>query len=689
METGTSIIRACALLMKLSKTLPIKVINMSYGEHGNWSNSGRTFKLINEIVNKYEIIWVASAGNHGPALCTVGTPPDLSQPTVIGVGAYVSPEMMIAEYSLRQKLPGMPFTWSSCGPTMDGHNGVSICAPGAAITSVSKWTQRHVQLMNGTSMSAPHVAGAVAVLLSGLKQKGILYSPYNVKRALENTAKDLDNSERCSQGYGLLQVEPAFDYLVEYAKCCCRDVRLDVNVNNVGKGILYRVDSIYKYKDFQIFVSPFFLEEATELKTNFNVRLVLQCAGIEFDQVIQYPSYLDLANMQRAFNIRIDPTSLTPGKAYMTTINGFDVTCIEKGPLLRIPITIIKPIELQDPIYQPKVQIENINFAPNTICRQFYKVPELATWALLQFQPNEKIKLERFFIHTMQIQPKLSCKSLESQKFCNIGPLTDNSHAFQVKGGLVLEVTVAKYWASVSNVNLSFSITFNGIKTPADPITMHGGEGIHRLQLRTLRNDEIAPVVTLKNSVQGLRPVEHEITALSERDVIIPERQIYQLILTYNFHVVKATEVTPNCKTLSDMLYESEFESQIWFIFDSNKQLMCVGDSDSGKYSPKLEKGEYVLKLQVRHEKKDLLESYTDLPMFVSQKLSSSISLDVYSSKSQALLHGKKMATANCAPDTQYPIYISGISSEKLVEFNLFLGFVQKKIAKLLLNSTD
>lgn len=169
-----------------------------------------------EVVNKYGVVWVASAGNHGPALCTIGTPPDIVQPTLIGVGAYVSPEMVEAEYAYRQTLPANCYTWTSRDPCIDGGQGVTVCAPGAAIASVPEYTMTKQQLFHGTSMAAPHVAGSVALILSGLLINNIPYSPFSVKRALWNTATNLSTVDQFAQGNGLLNVEAAYEHLIKH-----------------------------------------------------------------------------------------------------------------------------------------------------------------------------------------------------------------------------------------------------------------------------------------------------------------------------------------------------------------------------------------------------------------------------------------------------------------------------------------
>jgi tripeptidyl-peptidase-2 len=47
-------------------------------------SSRRIGELMNEVINKYGVVWVSSAGNSGPALCTVTCPPNISTNSVIG-----------------------------------------------------------------------------------------------------------------------------------------------------------------------------------------------------------------------------------------------------------------------------------------------------------------------------------------------------------------------------------------------------------------------------------------------------------------------------------------------------------------------------------------------------------------------------------------------------------------------------
>lgn len=667
METGTALARAMMRVMQGTENNQVHIINMSYGEHTHFSSSGRLGELMTEVVDKYGVVWVASAGNHGPALCTLSTPPDICTANIIGVGAYVSPEMMQAEYSLRQKLPGMPYTWSSRGPTMDGDKGITVCAPGAAITSVPCFTLRGTQLLNGTSMSAPHVTGAIALLLSGLSARKLQYSPFSVKRALENSALFVDSMDPFAQGYGLLQVEKAFEHLVNYSSTRERDVRFQVSCGlGNNKGIHIRSGIQDSPKEYTVTIEPVFADSDNvdpEKKISFQMSLALACNA----DWVHCPDYLELMNLGRMVSVKVDPTSL-PAGVHNTCIRAYDVSCPDKGPVFRVEITVVRPLTIPKDFPKPHFSMKNVQFQPNTIKRHFILIPDEVTWAILRMQGLQADKFGRFVVHAIQLRPKLCCKTLEFHKMINISSLAEVSLGFQVKGGLVLELVIAKYWANLGDIEVNYSLELHGCRPDNNSITMHHADGIHSLELSSgIQMEEISPNIQIKNSVSILRPSDAKIVAMTSRDVFPPSRHVYQLQLTFNFHLNKQTEIMPNSSLLSDLLYESEFESQLWMLFDSNKQLLYAGDAFANKYSVKLEKGDYTIRQQVRHERRDLLEKLQELPMLLNQKLANPITVDVYGSQSQALIGGKKMTSA-ILPTGKYtlPLYIAPLPSDKL-----------------------
>jgi len=666
METGTALARACSHILR-AEHYKVDLINMSYGEHSHWSNTGRVGDLMAEVINKAGVTWVCSAGNDGPALCTVGTPPDIAVNTVIGVGAYVSPSMMTAMYSTRQKLPGTPFTWSSRGPTIDGDRGVTVCAPGGAITSVPKFALRGTQLMNGTSMASPHVCGALATALSGMRARDLPWSPFSVKRAVENTSTRLADMCQFGQGNGLLNIERVFEHLAANCHNQERDVRFAVGCGPASaKGIHLRGVAANKCHEIAVKVEPLFLDNearSAKDKQEFNLRLGLSCSA----DWVQHPTHLDLMFTTRHFLVQVDPRGLPPG-AHQAFITAHDTKSPGGGKVWEVAVTVVRPDSLT---LQPRPRLQaSHTFQPGSIVRRFLPVPSGASWATFRAANLSKETAGKFILHTVQLLPKSVVKTLEQHKMFSLVEGGEWQFSVPVQGGpgQVVEFCLAKWWANLGTVECEYSITLHGLGPgPRRELSMHGGEGVMRLDLDSeLHAEEAAPEVKLKTCVQVARPSESKVVSLTgTRDNIPPGRQMYELQLSYTFSLPKTADTTLNLSALSEVLYESQLESQLWMLYDGNKRLLGCGDAYPAKWSHKLEKGEYTVRASVRHEKRDLVEKFSETPLLVGSKLSSPAQLEVYTSHAQAQQQGKKMTGVTVQPGRLTPLYIGPLTSDK------------------------
>ncbi|MGH1363809.1 MAG: S8 family serine peptidase [Calditrichia bacterium] len=156
------------------------------------------------VLNTLEAAGIAvifSAGNSGPGTSTI-TRPKNTNTTLVNFWATGAlngndPNLTIANFSSRGP--------STCGSTGSLLIKPEASAPGVAVRSATGTSGYGTK--NGTSMAAPHVVGAIALLRQAFPNK----TGYELKLALYNTARDLGvPGEDNDYGMGIIDVWAAF-----------------------------------------------------------------------------------------------------------------------------------------------------------------------------------------------------------------------------------------------------------------------------------------------------------------------------------------------------------------------------------------------------------------------------------------------------------------------------------------------
>ena len=162
-------------------------------------NTGVTTIAV-DIATYLGVLCITSAGNWG----TSEPPPDPCDTLYYYISAPADADSVISVGAVNSE--GDIAYFSSHGPTYDGRIKPEVCARGVSTWCVNANSDSY-RTASGTSLSAPLVSGAAAVILSAHPD----WTPMQVREAMMMTSDRVDTPDN-DYGYGVIDVMAAIDY---------------------------------------------------------------------------------------------------------------------------------------------------------------------------------------------------------------------------------------------------------------------------------------------------------------------------------------------------------------------------------------------------------------------------------------------------------------------------------------------
>ncbi len=352
------------------------VIQMSYGVGSEDEGTAIAEHLIDCLLTDHsEVTATVSAGNEGPGLSTVGLPAAAHQ--VMAVGAALARSTAAVVYGF--DLPAdRIFSFSSRGGELAKPD---VIAPGFASSSVPDWETADV--FRGTSMAAPQMAGACALLDSAAVAAKLPLRRALMRAAFQRTARPLPGYGPLDQGPGMADVPAAWEaYRILATRGADEPLQYTVTTpspempGGTGPAVFYRGDFYPHPPNLQVvkIVPDFPAATPDPVVRRFYRSFDLEGATdwVALDTTATYVKQ----ERPAVIPLRFAPAALRRPGLYQTRILAYDHTlsAAERkivGPELAVPVAVTVPVAF-DGEGRARQRLEHLG--PTEVGRVFFRV---------------------------------------------------------------------------------------------------------------------------------------------------------------------------------------------------------------------------------------------------------------------------------------------------------------------------